>query len=192
MEHIIDSDDALVQRFQSGDISAFDGLVNRHYARVYRLAAIRMTDENEAFDVAQDVFLRAFTALPTFRRDATFYTWVYRVTHNVCVDYARKRTPIPTDRVEEGINDELSSTVCGSATNPIDEVLHHELNAKLCEAIARLPGRQRKVFELRTGGMKLSDIAERVNRSVGTVKAHLSHARGRLHGLMQAYYIGIE
>ena len=189
MEETRCSDARLVTKSQSGDAQAFDELVARHYDRVYRLAAARLGDADEAYDVAQDVFLRAFKALPTFRRDAAFYTWVYRVTRNVCADYARRRLPMPIDMPEALPGSPLPSTACVTTVNPVDDLLRGELQAKVRDAVSRLPERQREVFELRhSGDMKLVDIANRLDRSVGTVKAHLSHARARLHRLLLPYW----
>src|SRR5947207_10089575 len=88
----MDTDDvALVERVRAGDVAAFEPLVEKYRQRVYRLARNVLHDSEEAFDVAQEAFIRAFQALPTFRGQSAFYTWLFRITLNVASDRARQR-----------------------------------------------------------------------------------------------------
>jgi RNA polymerase sigma-70 factor (ECF subfamily) len=89
---VVELDDlALVERVRAGDVAAFEPLVERYRHRVYRLARNVLRDSEEALDVAQEAFIRAFQALPTFRGQSAFYTWLFRITLNVASDRARQR-----------------------------------------------------------------------------------------------------
>ncbi len=183
------SDMRLVARSQAGDDQAFDELVRRHYDRVYRLSGARLGDADEAYDVAQDVFLRAFKALRAFRRDAAFYTWLQCITQNICIDYARRRLPVPMHVSGLLPSSPFPSMTATSTVHPVDDLLRAELKARVRDAVSRLPERQREVFELRHySDMRLTEIASRLDRSAGTVKAHLSHARARLRAHMLPYW----
>ena len=93
-------DERLVRRFQGGDEEAFDELVERHRRRVFSLAC-RLVGTGEADDLAQEVFLAAYRALPAFRGDSTFSTWIYRITVHLCSHHLRRRRPEMVELDEE-------------------------------------------------------------------------------------------
>ena len=104
----MDSDDAvLIERCRGGDLAAFEPLVEKYRQRVYRLAYNILRDPEEAWDVAQDAFIRAYQALSSFRGDSAFYTWLFRIVMNVARDRARQHAArgraFGTERVEEEI-----------------------------------------------------------------------------------------
>ena len=87
----VESDNALVRRFQRGDEAAFEQFVERHHERVYRLARVRLDTDSDAADVTQEVFLHAYTGLGRFRFGAAPFTWLYRTTRNVCSEHNRRQ-----------------------------------------------------------------------------------------------------
>jgi RNA polymerase sigma-70 factor (ECF subfamily) len=167
------SDEDLVDRFQQGDEIAFDDLVRRHRAMVYR-AAWRLTGSHaEADDLAQEAFLRAYRALGGFRRESRFGTWMVRIVMNLALTWRQTRRPsVPVESVR-GLE--------GGGTPADQSVLRSEVR----EAVDRLPRRQRQVLLLKVyEGLKFVEIAEVAGMSVGTAKATFFQAvrglRGRL------------
>jgi RNA polymerase sigma factor (sigma-70 family) len=115
----VDTDEAiLIERCRAGDLAAFEPLVEKYRQRVYRLAYNVLRDPDEAWDVAQDAFIRAFQALPSFRGDSAFYTWLFRIVMNVARDRARQHAArgraFGTERV-----DERTGTACWSTRRPV-------------------------------------------------------------------------
>jgi RNA polymerase sigma-70 factor (ECF subfamily) len=170
----ITSDDELVTRFQQGDDDAFDDLVRRHRATVYR-AAWRLTGSHaEADDLSQEAFLRAYRALGGFRRESRFATWMVRIVMNLATTWRRSRRPgaLPAD--------ELRGLEGGGP--PADRSV---LRSEVRRAVELLPRRQRQVLLLKVyAGLKFIEVAEIAGMSVGTAKATYFQAvrglRGRL------------
>jgi len=154
-----DPDGRLVARFLQGDGSAFDELVLRHRVAVYRLAYRLLGNHSEADDVSQEAFLRAYRALPRFRGDATFRTWITRIVLNLAqgARHARRAT----------VSIEEASVAVGGPTAP-DAALRREVRRAVCG----LPPRQRQVLVLKVyEGMKFIEIAQAAGMSIGTAKA---------------------
>jgi RNA polymerase sigma-70 factor (ECF subfamily) len=154
-----DSDGKLVARFLQGDGSAFDELVLRHRRAVYRLAYRLLRNHEEADDVSQEAFLRAYRALPGFRGDATFRTWITRIVINLALSARHPR--VATVPIEE-------------APAPKEDPSGEEtvLKREVRRAVGDLPPRQRQVLVLKVyEGMKFAEIAQVAGMSVGTAKA---------------------
>ncbi len=167
-----ESDEQLVRRFQRGDMSAFELLVERHQDRIFRLASAWLYAPDAAADAAQDVFLRAYTGLPRFRFRAAPFTWLYRTLRNVCREYNRRAQtrPLPLEDRDIVVADEAPRRTAA------DQRL-----ARTLERIAALPERQREVVLLRIfEDMSVEDTARTLGCRPGTVKAQLSRALGRL------------
>jgi RNA polymerase sigma-70 factor (ECF subfamily) len=154
-----DDDESLVARVRQGDGQAFDQLVLRHRAAVYRLAYRLLGNHAEADDVSQEAFLRAYLGLRGFRGDATFRTWVTRIVLNLAQSARRARKPtVPVDE---------APVQAGNATAP-DSALKREVR----RAVSGLPPRQRQVLVLKIyEGMKFIEIAQAAGMSIGTAKA---------------------
>ena len=154
-----DSDGELVARYLRGDGSAFDELVLRHRLAVYRLAYRLLGNHEEADDVSQEAFLRAFRALPGFRGDASFRTWITRIVINLALSARRGRvTTVPIEK----------------AAPPKEEAAGPEaaLRREVRLAVRDLPRRQRQVLVLKVyEGMKFAEIAQAAGMSIGTAKA---------------------
>lgn len=182
-----DEDLALIERFQSGDATAFEPLVNKYRDKVYDIAYYYTHDVEDAYDLSQEVFERAFKALGGFRRKSSFYTWLYRIAKNAGIDYVRKRSRLQTVPIEEWTYS-YESISTESSESPAEEVELEELKRQIARAIDQLPPKQRAVFIMkRQQELSLEEIAQILGRSVGTIKAHLSHATHKLMNLLEPY-----
>ncbi|MDE0022728.1 MAG: sigma-70 family RNA polymerase sigma factor [Candidatus Poribacteria bacterium] len=182
-------DHYLVQQFQNGDKSAFDVLTERHYKRIYDYAYYQTRNVDDSYDIAQEVFFRAFKSLHNFKGNSTFYTWIYQIARNACVDYYRRRSSRPTlELTEEMINQESISTMRQPERRPDSIVLGKELEEQIRSAVSQLPEKQRQVFILRHfEGLSLQEIATIMDRSLGTIKAHLHHSTRKVWKLLEPY-----
>lgn len=173
-------DDAgLVERCLDGDASAFDVLVERHRRQVYQVCYRFVGNHEDASDLAQDAFLRAYRALHTFKGHSAFGTWLYRVAVNVCLNRVSAKPPVtePIERREH-------QDVAGDA--PDRDVLRREQAATVRAAIARLPKKQRATMILRMyHELPHEQIAAILGSSVGAVKANFFHALANLKKLLQ-------
>jgi len=184
--------DELVERFQQGETSAFNELVERYRSRIYNITYRYTRNPEDASDLVQEVFIKAFKALGKFERRSAFYSWLYRVAVNVCVDFlrrkARENQPISLD---EFVDSETVPQLKRKAPLPDDVVVRTELRRKISESVLRLPPRQQTVFMLRhRDGLQLKEIATAIGRSEGTVKAHLFHANQRMREMLTPYLRG--
>ena len=130
-------DHTLVQRARSGDERAFRTLVERYQKKVYAVALGMVKDREEAMDVVQEAFVKVHRSLDSFKADATFYTWLYRITVNVCIDVIRRRGAMRSDSVEfdERVGHDLAEANLGAVSsqlgsNPEKSVLQRELGAE--------------------------------------------------------------
>jgi RNA polymerase sigma-70 factor (ECF subfamily) len=172
---LADADDrALVDAFRAGRDEAFEIIVERHQRRVYQLCYRFARDPEEAADLAQDVFVRAFKGLRRFKGQAALGTWLYRVGVNTCLNKVAARRP-PTETLDQDRH------VDTGAASPFDRVAHGERATELRQAIRRLPPRQRAVLVLRVyQELPHAEIAEILGSSVGAVKANFFHALANL------------
>ena len=172
-------DGVLVQQCLAGDTAAFDELIERHRRQVYQVCYRFVNNHEDASDLAQDAFLRAYRALHTFKGNSAFSTWLYRVAVNVCLNrVAEKRAATePIDQREhEDVRGEL----------PDRGVLRREEAATIRAAIARLPKKQRATMILRMyHELPHEQIAAILGSSVGAVKANFFHALANLKKLLQ-------
>jgi RNA polymerase sigma-70 factor, ECF subfamily len=174
-----DEDAALVEGCLAGDHAAFDVLVERHRRQVYQVCYRFAGNHEDASDLAQDAFLRAYRALHTFKGQAAFGTWLYRVTVNVCLNRVSSKAPAtePLDRREHR---DAHGEIAEAA------VLREERAATIRAAIARLPAKQRATMILRIYHELPHDrIAAILGSSVGAVKTNFFHALANLKKLLQ-------
>jgi RNA polymerase sigma-70 factor, ECF subfamily len=174
----MEGEDRLVESARAGDERAFEELVRRYEKPIYYLCLRSVREEEEAADLAQTAFLKAYKGLPGFRREASFKTWLYRIAINLCKnylrDYGKKRF------------DSLGEMDPPSTANPLHELIEHERQMLLAQAWAKLPERQRLTVALKVQeGMKYREIAEVMGCSVGTIKANFHHACTRLREMFQ-------
>lgn len=167
-----------VRRAAAGDASAFERLYRRHVARIHTLAR-RMADADAADDLTQDIFVRAWDKLGTFRGDSAFGTWLYRLGVNVILSHRRSRR---ADQLWFGDDAALAR-----AENPPARAPHPAIRLDLDAAIARLPEGARRVFVLHdVEGWTHEEIAEQLGLVAGTSKSQLSRARVALRSMLDA------
>ena len=183
------SEDELVERFQSGDTEAFNPLVLKYQKKIYNFLYRRVRDKETAEDLCQEVFLKAFKALPNFKGDSTFYSWIYRIAINCNIDFQRQRNRVKFLTFEElsfDADDVLRMVNAYPSAETITET--EELGRIIRMAVRKLPPGQRRVFNLRhRKALAIKEIAALLNRSEGTGKAHLHHAHRQLRGMLLPY-----
>lgn len=186
------SDLMLVKRFQRGNTKAFDYLLVKYQRRIYGIAYNFTHNTDDAFDLTQEVFVRAFIALHSFKRESNFYTWLYRIAQNVCIDYVRKRNRYQVvDLDDNQINAEPKLLAYVRSIEPTKKVESEELKREIANAVTQLRSRQKQAFILRHyEGLTIKEIAKTMECQLGTVKAHLSHANHRLRQLLAPYVEG--
>jgi RNA polymerase sigma-70 factor (ECF subfamily) len=176
----------LIQRCIAGDAAAFEPLVEKYRQRVWRLAYQVLHDREEAWDVAQEAFVRAFHSLPSFRGQSAFYTWLFRITVNVATDRHRQRgaqaRAFGPERVTE---EEWARTTADPGGGPEQEAARAEQRERIRHALDALPPKARTIIMLSdVEGLSYREIAEVLNCPIGTVMSRLHNARKRLKGLL--------
>lgn len=184
-----DPDRGLVERAQDGDSGAFGQLVQKYQKRIYELAYSFTHQPEEAYDLSQEIFLRAFKSLKRFKSRSTFYTWIYRIAKNAGIDYTRRqagRKNVPF--IEELPPDNALFHPRYSEDIAMHRLERLELHEEIKKAIQQLSPRQKQVFILRHyEGLALREIADALHLRVGSVKAHLFSATRKLRGLLTPY-----
>jgi RNA polymerase sigma-70 factor (ECF subfamily) len=168
------TDEDLVTRSRGGDLDSFNQLILRWERPIYALAYRVIGREEDARDVCQETFLRAFRALPGFKGQAKFSSWVYRIALNLCRDWMRRQRRAPVVQMPEGVNPEELAAVRGPAESIEDLVSRRELSTVVAEAMALLPEEQRTAIVLKEyHGMTFQEIAELQGCPLSTVKTRM-------------------
>jgi RNA polymerase sigma-70 factor (ECF subfamily) len=182
-----DRDDGeLVRRCQAGDLAAFEPLVEKYRERVWRLAYQILRDREEAWDCAQEAFVRAYQSIGSFRRQSAFYTWLFRITVNVTTDRHRARQArgraFGTEQVPE---EEWARSAADPAAGPAEAAAEQERRARIERALAALPPKARTIIMLSDlEGLTYREIADVLNCPIGTVMSRLHNARKRLRAVL--------
>jgi RNA polymerase sigma-70 factor, ECF subfamily len=185
----------LVKRVRGGDQRAFKLLVERYQRKVYAVALGMLKDKEEAMDVSQEAFVKVYKYLDHFKGDASFYTWLYRITVNICIDIIRKRAGSGGEAVEfdETMPMDVSEANIGAlgsrlGTNPQKSALRRELAEKIQEALAAVPEKHRAILLLREmEGMSYEDLSRTLDIPKGTVMSRLFHARAKVQKILSQY-----
>jgi len=175
-----DTDQQLVDRVLAGDKNAFNLLVLRYQHRVAALVGRFVHDSQEAEDVCQEAFIKAYRALSLFRGDSAFYTWLYRIAVNTAKNYlvSRNRRPPSSDFDYEEAEAVEASGILQEIESPESSLLTEKLHETIHKAIAELPEDLRTAFTLREfAGLSYEDITEVMNCPVGTVRSRIFRAR---------------
>jgi RNA polymerase sigma-70 factor, ECF subfamily len=188
-------DSALVRAARQGDLAACQELIGRYQDRVFAVAYGYVQNREEALDITQDTFVRMLEGLPRFREQANFYTWLYRITVNRCIDWRRTRTrrppPISLDELVADGGMELSDP--GEALHPQAALETKELREQIRVAIAAVPEVYRIVMVLADlQGLSNGEIAAILTCPVNTVKSRLHRARLFVRDRLEAYLKGEE
>ena len=173
------SDKQLVERVQRGDKRAFDVLTVKYQHKIVALVSRYINDPNEGMDVVQDAFIKAYRALPRFRGDSAFYTWLYRIAINTAKNHlvARSRRPPDTDIDVDG-EFQGDSVVLRDDGGPENAVARDQLERVIFSAIDELPEELKVALTLREfEGLSYEEIAEVMECPVGTVRSRIFRAR---------------
>ncbi len=172
------ADNDLIDLTVAGTTAAFEVLVKRHQRQIYALALKMVRNHDDASDIAQDVFLKAYEVLGTFQKKSSFHTWLYRIAVNFCINHIRR------DKAQSHV--ELEDHHAVNAAQAFENMDTLELQGELNEAIHRLPEKQQKTILLRVcQGLPYKKIATMMGCSVGTVKANYFHAVKNIKRLMK-------
>lgn len=171
-------DEELVASARRGDRRAFDELVNRHKHRAYHIAFDFTRDGEDAKDLSQEAFLKAFANLRNFDGRSSFYTWFYRILVNLCLDYKRRHKRAPAEEFDESAAGRIDpSHDLARPRSPEQEIFARQISVKVGAALEALPARQRAAFVLKNHqGLSIKEIAELLDTAEGTVKVHLHRA----------------
>jgi len=175
-----ESDQQLVERVQQGDKHAFDLLVGKYQQRILNLVGRFVRNPNDAMDVTQEAFLKAYRALPKFRGDSAFYTWMYRIAVNTAKNYlaVQSRRPMEADQDYDEIEQIDSSGVLREQATPEHMLLRDEIQDTVIRTIEELPEDLRTAIMLREiEGLSYEDIAEAMECPIGTVRSRIFRAR---------------
>jgi RNA polymerase sigma-70 factor (ECF subfamily) len=175
------TDDQLVARAQKGELPAFEELVQKYQREVYGLACRMVSDAEEAKDLAQQAFLQAFVHIRTFRRDAQFRTWLFRIAINQCYNYlkSRKKFGDPVD------SDEMN--LVGQDPSPEAGLVMQDDRRRLYEALERLPAKQRAVITLKIEqGLSYEEISQVLGGTAGAARVNYCQALKTLKKQIQS------
>jgi len=184
-------DTTLIREAQRGNRAAFEVLVRHYDQSVLRLALHLTGSEADAQDIHQDAFLKAYKNLGSFRFECSFYTWIYRIVTNLCLDHLRKRNvrkedaPVAVDGSGEeySLLDQVADARAGA--NPERDLMRRELGSKISAALSKLTPRERMVFELKHyHGLKLRTVGEMLNTTEETAKNTLFRATQKLRSAL--------
>jgi RNA polymerase sigma-70 factor (ECF subfamily) len=184
-----EDDRNLVERAQQGDREAFATLVRRHQDRAFNLAYQMVRNREDALDISQEAFARAYTSLPTFKGEASFSTWLHRIVVNLAIDSLRRKRVTGTasyddTRAVPGEPEAEPST----RDDPATALESKQVRALLARGIAQLPPVQQAVLVLREiEGMTYEEISQAVGCSLGTVMSRLFYARRRLQQVLRKH-----
>jgi len=186
----------LVKRCQAGDTEAFDELVTRYRTRIFGMIYNMVHNEQDAWDLAQDSFVKAWRSIKRFRGHSSFYTWIYRIVMNVTIDWLRKKQVKGGSEFDDAIQlkevDPASKTVPKENALPYETMERSEIRAQIDNAIAQLSPEHRAVILMKEiEEMQYHEIAETLGCSIGTVMSRLFYARKKLQNLLKDVYENI-
>ena len=190
-----ETDQQLIARVQKGDARAFDMLVLKYQHKIFGLISRYVQDADEVQDVAQEAFIKAYKALPKFRGDSQFYTWLYRIAVNTAKNHlvSRSRRPPGSDVDVEDAEYYDGGAALRDIESPESALFGAELKAVVEAAIADLPDDLRTAVTLREfDGLSYEDIAEIMDCPVGTVRSRIFRAREAIDGRVREQLDGVR
>ena len=187
----------LVKHSQAGNTEAFDQLVTRYRTRVFGMIYNMVHNEQDAWDLAQDSFIKAWKSIGRFRGQSSFYTWIYRIIMNVTIDWLRKKQVKGAgaefdDAIQLREINPASRTVPKAEALPHEQMEQREIRQRIDAAIAQLTPEHRAVILMKEiEDMQYHEIAEALECSIGTVMSRLFYARKKLQNLLRDVYENI-
>jgi len=178
-------DAELIRSFKKGDESAFSQIVLKYQNRLLQVATMVLGDEDEAMDMVQDAFVKAYFNIKSFRGNSTLYTWLYRILYNQCVSTLRRKKIVSFLSFE---NQDKSIDFPSREPDPEKEYEHKEILLAVKNAVGKLPVKQRMVFAMKQfDGLRHIEIAEILGISEGAVKSSYFHAIKKLRETLSQY-----
>lgn len=182
------AEDLLIKRAQSGDIAAFEALIEAYEQKVFHIAYRMAGNPDDAADMAQEILLKIFRNVGKFKGESKFSTWVYRVATNTCLDElkkAKRKAAYSLDEEFETEEGQLGVEVADTAPTPEQRVEGQEIRDAITEAISRLSEEHRQIIILRDiNGLTYEEVADILDCSLGTVKSRISRAREQLRKIL--------
>ena len=173
----------IIRRVQHGDVNAFELLVAAYEKNVFNVAMQMLGNREDAQDMAQEAFLKAYSSLSSFRGDSKFSSWLYRIVANVCMDFRRRQSRRPSSSltVEDEEGETLELDIADESQSP-EALLERKLTREAVRrGLASLPDEQRQILLLREiQGLSYEEIGEAMNLEPGTVKSRIFRARKKL------------
>ena len=180
-----------VEDFLRGDVASFEFLFEKYREKIYAIAYRFVHNKEDALDVSQEVFLRVYQGLKTFKTNSKFFTWIYRIAVNRAIDFSRARRTrraAPLDSIDEEKGSAAAEISDPQSPDPEDILLREELAGKLLKAVGDLSPKHRTVFILHAmENLSYKEIAEVAGCSIGTVMSRLFYARKRLKEALAEY-----
>jgi len=183
-----ETDLRLVKRVQQGDKTAFDALVLKYQSRIVNLVSRFVRNQADALDVTQDTFLKAYRALPNFRGDSAFYTWLYRIAVNTAKNYLAVQARRSSDKEQDfsEIEQIEGNDALKEYATPEHLLLRDEIQATVIAAIEDLPEDLRMAITLREiEGLRYEEIATVMDCPIGTVRSRIFRAREAIDGQLK-------
>jgi RNA polymerase sigma-70 factor, ECF subfamily len=171
-------DERIVKLCQQGETKYFEVLVRRYMEKAFHIANNFTRNTEEAKDLSQDAFLRAFTRLNQFDGRSSFYTWFYRLVVNICLDHTRRKNKVAWEPLESAyVGAPERSELIDTSSLPEDETLAREAKRRADRTLEKMPNKQRTAFLLRNHqGLSIADIAKVMKTTEATVRVYLHRA----------------
>jgi RNA polymerase sigma-70 factor (ECF subfamily) len=190
-QHEADSDRSIVQRVQAGEVAAFDALILKYRERVFGVIYNMTSNREDAADLTQDAFIKAFQSIHRFQAQSAFFTWLYRIAINSTLTHLRKAKLRTFFSFEKITDDDKTAELVNQMTDKKGadrDLFIRELQEKLNEAMMKLSIKHRTVVTLfEIEGLSHEEIADVMGSSVGTVRSRLHYAKQILQGELQSY-----
>ena len=176
------SEKKIIEKVLGGDANAFEELVLKYEKTVYNLALRMVGDRDDAFDMTQEAFIKAYGSLSSFRGDSKFSVWIYRITTNVCLDFLRSKSRKQQVSLTVSDDDEDAQLdIPGPKADPEQQLIKKISMQSVEEGLKTLPDKQRQILVMRElGGMSYAEIGKALSIEEGTVKSRIFRARKRL------------
>jgi len=183
------NDTDLVRLCQNGDMTAFEQLFRRHQDRIYNIAYRMMNNREDALDMTQEIFIRAYQKIKDFNFRSAFSTWLYRLALNLCTDELRKqksKKKIEISADDLGLTTDVMSVIQVDENTPEDNVISKEQEKQVWDAINSLKDKDRAIIILRDmEGLSYEEISDVLKCSLGRVKSRLHEARQKLKDILE-------
>ena len=177
------SEKKIIEKVLGGDANAFEELVLKYEKTVYNLALRMVGDRDDAFDMTQEAFIKAYGSLSSFRGDSKFSVWIYRITTNVCLDFLRSksRKQQVSLTVSDDDDEDAQLDIPDPKADPEQQLIKKISMQSVEEGLKTLPDKQRQILVMRElGGMSYAEIGKALSLEEGTVKSRIFRARKRL------------